>query len=934
MDSVRKWRRRRRRALPIAAAAALAGLAAFPGSAGAAITGGGGGTCTGATGSLTLTPTTVFLGQPVSASWSATLPQGCNTADTELTGPGVSILGGVGGVGGVATLTPALGVSTYTEIVGYQTGTVTVATASVRVEAVPHVPTVAWTTSGGTVDEIGPQGGSGQMASGLAAAAGSSPATTWDLVGGGRAGAVNAADTHTLKYLPAGSNSPVDTGIGMAAGASPAIAGLTSGAEVVAVGSDNYVREANTATGALAFPGGSPVGVAVGTDPAVAADAFGGFAVAVHSFGDSDHLWWVDRSNTTNNTGIAMAPGTSPSIAEQPGTGSYWIAYVRAGDNHLAVFNTADSTVTAYGTEPAAAGTSPVIRDYNSGPGYTIAFVGADDHALWWQTSSSPAADSHIPVAPGTRPAAAYLTGTSLQLLVNNAATHTIWQFTSDPGSTGVDTGFPIAANTNPAEGNVFDYPGATMPAMTGAAPPPAVPGAAPVLSPITVNGSTATLSFTDPGSTDLYFQILRRNAAGGPQQGVGTVPDNPGTTGGTFTFTDTVPAGTTACYTVRAAYGTSTADSNEECTAPPPAVMPPADLAFGMDTNLATQGMRSSIAVGTDGLGLIAFEDVINNRLDVGHCADADCSAITTTVLDSAGDVGAFMSLKIGTDGLGVIAYLDFTNEDLKVAHCSNIACTAATITSLDQPSNVEPAISETIGGDGNPLIAYTTVTGKPDDPTTIKVAHCLNAACTSANLAVIGSTGLNQITNGPVVTTGPDGNGIITYATDTSSHAATVACGNPDCTDLNADTAVSGIGLEPAMAIGRDGLGLAAGNSGNSVIVSHCLNVTCTATSTPVTAGVGSIEAPSVAIGGDGLGVVAYYDSTNQDLDVAHCADPACSTVTNTAVDQFGNEGEHPSITIGSDGLPLISYSGDQGLKVVHCADPACQQLIGTVF
>ncbi|HET9317533.1 MAG TPA: hypothetical protein VFQ51_18215, partial [Vicinamibacteria bacterium] len=47
---------------------------------------------------------------------------------------------------------------------------------------------------------------------------------------------------------------------------------------------------------------------------------------------------------------------------------------------------------------------------------------------------------------------------------------------------------------------------------------------------------------------------------------------------------------------------------------------------------------------------------------------------AATRTVIDSSGYVGAYSSVAIGTDGLGLISYYDATNSALKVAHCSNV--------------------------------------------------------------------------------------------------------------------------------------------------------------------------------------------------------------------------------------------------------------------
>jgi len=81
-------------------------------------------------------------------------------------------------------------------------------------------------------------------------------------------------------------------------------------------------------------------------------------------------------------------------------------------------------------------------------------------------------------------------------------------------------------------------------------------------------------------------------------------------------------------------------------------------------------------------------------------------------------------------------------------------------------------------------------------------------------------------------------------------------------------------------------------------------------------------------VTIGADGLGLISYYDATNGDLKVAHCADIACTSATITALDTAGVVGEGTSVTVGADGLGLISYADwtNSNLKVAHCSDLAC--------
>jgi hypothetical protein len=88
--------------------------------------------------------------------------------------------------------------------------------------------------------------------------------------------------------------------------------------------------------------------------------------------------------------------------------------------------------------------------------------------------------------------------------------------------------------------------------------------------------------------------------------------------------------------------------------------------------------GFHASISIGADALPVIAYLDFTNLDLKVAKCVNAACSGGTSTLstVDSAGDVGRYPSIAIGADGLPVIAYFDNTNFDLKVAKCANVFC------------------------------------------------------------------------------------------------------------------------------------------------------------------------------------------------------------------------------------------------------------------
>ena len=69
---------------------------------------------------------------------------------------------------------------------------------------------------------------------------------------------------------------------------------------------------------------------------------------------------------------------------------------------------------------------------------------------------------------------------------------------------------------------------------------------------------------------------------------------------------------------------------------------------------------------------------------------------------------------------------YLGITNNDLKLAHCIDVACTSASVTTLHSAGNVGTYTSVTFGTDGLGLISYFDTTNFA-----LKVAHCSNVFC-----------------------------------------------------------------------------------------------------------------------------------------------------------------------------------------------------------
>ena len=312
------------------------------------------------------------------------------------------------------------------------------------------------------------------------------------------------------------------------------------------------------------------------------------------------------------------------------------------------------------------------------------------------------------------------------------------------------------------------------------------------------------------------------------------------------------------------------------------------------------------------------------------------------TTTLDSTDDVGSFSSITIGADGLGLISYFDYTNGDLKVFHCANTACTSGTQTTLDSADCVGARSSITIGADGLGLIGYHDCTNGD-----LKVFHCANVDCTTGVATAVDSTAA-IVGQDIAITIGADGLGLISYFDYTNGDLKVFHCANVDCSSgvaTTLDSSANDLGRNTSVTIGVDGLGLISyyDLTNENLKVFHCANLTCTngiSNTLDFSGTVGLYS--SITIGADGLGLISYNDQhngdfTDFDLKVFHCANVICSGGTASTVDGAAAlVGESTSITIGADGFGLISYrDGSNGdLKVFHCANVACSSGIASTL
>ncbi len=155
--------------------------------------------------------------------------------------------------------------------------------------------------------------------------------------------------------------------------------------------------------------------------------------------------------------------------------------------------------------------------------------------------------------------------------------------------------------------------------------------------------------------------------------------------------------------------------------------------------------------------------------------------------------------------------------------------------------------------------------------------------------------------------------------------------ADGTPLCESVVAQPStvnvVAGAIGDTSIAIGRDGLPIIAYTStGEQLHIAKCLHPSCaTASAYPLQATNGVGVTPRLAIGADGLPVVAHFDRNGPGLRVSHCNDADCRTVTSTLV--VTGSVSFNALAIGADGLPIVAHQlASTDLRVTHCENVVC--------
>jgi len=144
----------------------------------------------------------------------------------------------------------------------------------------------------------------------------------------------------------------------------------------------------------------------------------------------------------------------------------------------------------------------------------------------------------------------------------------------------------------------------------------------------------------------------------------------------------------------------------------------------------------------------------------------------------------------------------------------------------------------------------------------------------------------------------------------------------------------------------IGSDGFPIVAFEDNPDIKAIHCTNVLCDPSISPADS-ITTVVSGNVAggnrfgftIGGDGNPVVVNrtFPSPSNSLLLTHCTNVTCTSATSEILD--GPISGTPAITTASNGFPIIAYFTDNSfpivdMKIIHCLNATCSGGVGVGF
>ena len=152
--------------------------------------------------------------------------------------------------------------------------------------------------------------------------------------------------------------------------------------------------------------------------------------------------------------------------------------------------------------------------------------------------------------------------------------------------------------------------------------------------------------------------------------------------------------------------------------------------------TRLDTLADHPSMIIGSDGLGLITYDQLREDpyspphhfEIVVAHCNDVPCSSVTLHAEVENVVIWTYAYVAMGPGGLPMIVY-EWAGSLMHLALCLDHVCSR--VRRIDGPDTDAyyygtGEYKVTLGADGNPLIAYMYRRGSE-----FQVWHCAKPSC-----------------------------------------------------------------------------------------------------------------------------------------------------------------------------------------------------------
>jgi hypothetical protein len=327
-----------------------------------------------------------------------------------------------------------------------------------------------------------------------------------------------------------------------------------------------------------------------------------------------------------------------------------------------------------------------------------------------------------------------------------------------------------------------------------------------------------------------------------------------------------------------------------------------------------------TSLALNPDGIPVIAYRKRFTAGLSIARCnSTLTCDAPLITTLDSDANKG----IKLALDGdIPVFTFVDADNY-LKVGRCADAACSSVTLTTLETAQTIG-LYAIALDTDHLPVVAYSytytyTCGSYGCVATILKVAHCNTVACDNPTITQLDS---DPYLRSVGVAVGSSGNPVVSYNIQWNSPRLAI-CHDPACTDKDTVVVDSVVGLYSSLRLNSSDIPMLAYAGNGGLKLATCNNTTTCDSPTfsiiPTTAGdINSVDELSLTLDDNDAPAISYYNDFMEDLKLARCADSSCTTTEDAILDSYGKVGAGNSLVV-SNGRAYISYINQTTGKVM---------------